>query len=277
MKLSARAAFFVLAIVLCAPAFAAETTPFERRVNDLIGIWFAAPPGKGAGRVFRVTNVKSADPASASIVAYYGYAHGAWHEASDVAVRPEGDRVRVEFTSRSDSRVVLHLDADNTLRGAVDTASGKRISLGFAHTSLPEVHRWAAEHPLPKVRANKSSTIDLVYLSAADCPSCRGWEAENIASGKLKGSPEWASIRFTEVSRISFKGRLAASDVPEHFRPAFERLEKARSSALYGTPSFVVLVNGEIRCASFGSGNYESLVFPTVQAAVREKLADAKN
>lgn len=256
------------------PAWASTT--FEQRVSSLAGIWFTTEAGDGKHRVFRVTNIKRVDSASAELVAYYGFAQGTWKEPEQMLVRPAGERVRIEFPLSDGWRAELFLETDDHVRGRLLKEGGRAIPLAFARTSIARVHQWIADNPVAGAKAHARSSIELVYVSAPDCPSCRGWEAEYTERhGKLKQTLGWTDLRFTEIGLGTYKGAARLHHFPEHMRPAIEKWFKASArSSISGTPWFVLLVNGERRCSAFGSGYFESLIKPCIAAALREKASD---
>lgn len=266
---------WVAVLAIASPTWGGAT--FEQRASSLAGLWFTTEAGDGKHRVFHVTNVKRVDSASAELVAYYGFAQGSWKEPEEMVVRLAGERIRIEFRTQSGRRAQLFLDPDDRIRGALSKDGTRPIALAFARKSLASVHQWIAENPSARTRAHKGSSIELVYVSAPDCPGCMGWEAVYTEGhGRLKGALGWADVRFTEIGLGSYRGAAGVRDFPERLRPAVAQWFRASGrSSINGTPWFVLLVNGERRCSAFGSGYFESLIKPCLTAALAEKAADA--
>ena len=179
----------------------------------------------------------------------------------------------VRFTSQSGMQIELRREHSGSLVGAALPNGGPSIPLQFEKTTLPAVHQWNADNPAKSVRASKESIVELVYLSASNCPYCRGWENEYLERGKLKNSPEWNAIRFTEVKRGTFNATVRVDDVPEHLRPAIGEVIAFRGRAIFGAPWFVLVVNGHARTYMFGTHDFDSQVYAAIRAALREKSA----
>jgi hypothetical protein len=260
----------LMAMAAGAAAAQAEKT-FEDRLDTLVGYWLAQSKDATRARVLRVTNVVFVEPKSAVLAGYYGTASAPWPEAKDITARLEGKQVALEIVSADNARITLNTTEDGGLRGAVGGRDGT-AALRFVRVTLPEIHRFIAENPLPKARAGRGARIELVYVGADDCPLCRGWEAAYLSQGKLKGTPEWKHLRFTEVKLATLKATFRVEDVPERLRANFNEMD-ANGVRIQGVPSFVLLVNNTLRAHALGTAGFETLIHAALRAAVREKLA----
>ena len=120
--------------------------------------------------------------------------------------------------------------------------------------------------------ARRDSTVELLYVSAADCGFCRRWEAQYLEGQKPKPSLDWADVRFTLVDIGTFRARFSADHAPAHLRPGMAKaMEAAGQSSLRGTPWFALFVNGEVRVHAFGINAFENRIQPAMRAALGEK------
>jgi hypothetical protein len=262
----------LVACAAAAPAAAQEEKAFGERVEALRGYWLAASRDAARARVLRITNVLLAESDFAVLAGYFGTASAPiWPEARNITARPEGGRVALEVESADGSRVALVSGAHDELRGATDRAGRGAPGSRFSRVSLPEIHRFAAENPLPEARARRGSEIELVYIGADDCSLCRAWEAGYLGQGKLDGSAEWKHLRFTEVKLPSLRTAFGVEHAPQRLQPLFGRMLDS-GVRIYGVPSFVLLVEGRLRAHALGTDAFDTLVHPALRAAVGEKL-----
>ena len=120
--------------------------------------------------------------------------------------------------------------------------------------------------------ARRDSTVELLYVSAADCGFCRRWEAQYLEGRKPRASLDWAGVRFTVVDIGTFRARFSADHAPAHLRPGMATaMEAAGQSSLRGTPWFALFVNGAVRSHGFGTNAFETRIQPAMRAALREK------
>jgi hypothetical protein len=267
--------FFALGLVTASGASAQETE-FAGKVNGLLGYWMARQDAESPPRAFglRVTNVLSVDRNSASVVAYFGDVRRGWDEAKNVRVDlgKDGFGVTLSFSAANGTAVQLEWQKDGSYVGEI-VWDGKR-NLQFEKTTLPVMQGWMADHPRPELRARKNSVIELVNLSAADCPYCLTWERDYIERGKLTKSELWPEIRYTEQKRARLRDPVRPADLPEHLRPAVLEAAKNRGRELTGAPWFVIVVDGRLRASLFGTGSFDSYVGATIRAAIRERAGD---
>jgi hypothetical protein len=265
----------LIAFAAAAPAVAQEDKAFEERVEALRGHWLAASKDATRARVLRITSVLLTESRFAVLAGYFGTASAPiWPEARDITARSEGRRIALEVESADGSRIALVSGAHGELRGATDWAGGDAPALRFWRVSLPEIHRFAAENPLPETRARRCSKIELLYIGADDCSLCRAWEAAYLGRGKLAGSAEWKHLRFTTVKLATLSTAFRVEHAPQRLRPVFgEMLDSG--VRVHGVPSFVLLVDGGLRVHALGPAAFDTLVHPALRAAVREKLTGA--
>jgi hypothetical protein len=122
-------------------------------------------------------------------------------------------------------------------------------------------------------QASKGASVELMYVSAADCGFCRRWEANYLDGRTPKASLDWAGgVRFTLVDIGTFRARFSASDAPAHLRPGMAKaMQAAGLESLRGTPWFALFVDGEVRVHAFGTTAFETRIQPAMRAALREK------
>jgi hypothetical protein len=142
----------------------------------------------------------------------------------------------------------------------------------FSRVSLPEIHRFVAENPLPQARARRGSKIELVYIGADDCSLCRAWEAAYLGQGKLEGSAEWKRLHFTTVKLATLSTAFRVEHAPQQLQPVFSEMLD-NGIRVQGVPSFVLLIDGKLRTHALGPAAFDTLVHAALRAAVREKLS----
>jgi hypothetical protein len=57
----------------------------------------------------------------------------------------------------------------------------------------------------------RESTVELLYVSAADCGFCRRWEAQYLDGQRPLASLDWAELRFTRVDIGTFRRPACAA------------------------------------------------------------------
>ena len=120
--------------------------------------------------------------------------------------------------------------------------------------------------------ARRDSTVELLYVSAADCGFCRRWEAQYLEGQKPRASLDWSKVRFTVVDIGTFRARFSADNAPAHLRPGMAKaMQAAGQPSLRGTPWFALFVDGEVRSHAFGTTAFETRIQPALRAALREK------
>ena len=125
--------------------------------------------------------------------------------------------------------------------------------------------------------ARRESTVELLYVSAADCGFCRRWEAQYLDGQRPLASLDWAQVRFTRVDIGTFRARFSAEDAPARLRPGLAKaMAAAGQASLRGTPWFALFVNGEVRSHAFGTTAFETRIQPAMRAALREKAPAAR-
>ena len=264
----------LLLVVMAAGTAAAQAEKtFEERVNTLVGYWLAQSKDATQARVLRVTNVIFADAKSAVLAGYFGTASSPiWPEAKDLTARLEGKRIALDIVSADNARITLTTGADGRLRGATVRPDGTAPAMRFSRVSLPEIHRFAAENPLPQARARRGSKIELVYIGADDCSLCHAWEAAYLGQGKLEGSAEWKHLHFTTVKLATLSTAFRVEHAPQRLQPVFSEMLDG-GVRIHGVPSFVLLIDGKLRAHALGPAAFDTLVHAALRAAVREKLS----
>lgn len=258
----------LLAFALAGTAAAQAERTFEQRLNGLIGHWLEQSKDAASARILRLTNVIFADGKSADLAGEFGPASAPiWPEARDITARFDGKRIAFEIITADNAKLVLTVESDGELRGPG--------AARFVRTAVPDVHRHAAEHPPPQLRARAGSRIELVYIGADDCSLCKRWEAAYLGRGKLEGSPDWKHLQFTMVKLPTLSTPFRADYAPQRLQPLIRNMLDS-GLRIHGVPSFVLLVDDKLRSHALGPGRFDTLIHPTVRAAVREKAGTAE-
>ena len=263
-----------LALLLVLPAHAASRnapSDFEKQVDGLRGHWFSDSGPANVRVVLYVSNVVQVSGNGAKLAAYWGLAPGPWRDAQAVAKDAAG-RLTLELLTWGKATVTLEPESADALTGKIALADGKTFPVRLMRSSQARIHEWLASNPLPGARATKDSVIELAYVSAADCPYCRGWEIEYLEGGAPKASLGWSGVGLTTVKIATFKASVRSDGFPSHLREPIAQLLKERGWTYFtGTPQYILLVNGKVRAYAFGTTNFASLIHPALQAALAEK------
>jgi len=252
-------------------------------LQEFSGFWFASIPTINNAwtlRAYPTNRYSSAHPDSPptlELAVDFGRADEGLKPAKKVALTTDvAGSPRLAFQADNGSNVSLIKTRRDQLDGDLLGANGTRHSLQLKRSTRAEVHRWLAENPGAKVRATRDSPVELVYVSAADCIYCRRWEGQYLENGAFKTSLGWAGVNFSTADIGSYKGAFQARHAPPHLQAAVERLlGRIERQSLRGTPSFLLFVNAEVRNYAFGTNDFETLIKPSIRAAVSEKALDA--
>ncbi len=265
-SLLARSAWVVLLALLAAGTASAQAEKyFEQRLNALLGHWLEQSKDVAHPRVLRLTNVIFADAKSADLAGQFGPASAPiWLEAKDITARIDGKRIAFDIVTADNTKLALTVEAGGELRGP----AGAR----FTRTAITDIHRYAAENPLPQLRARSGSKIELVYIGANDCSMCHAWEAAFLGRGKLESSADWKHMQFTQVKLVTLNTAFRVDHAPQRLQPIFRDMLDS-GVHIQGVPSFVLLVDEKLRAHALGPARFDTLVHVAVRAAVREKLA----
>lgn len=260
-------------LLACAGASSAAPPPseLEKQADALRGYWFSDSGALPQRAVLHVTNVLHVRGNEANLVAKWGPAALSWRDARKATARLAQNGVSLEVDAASGARLFLAQDGQGLLQGTV-AAGGKTTAVRLVKSTLPQIHLWLATNPTPEMRAAPGSDVELVYLSAADCGPCRGWERENLERDAPKSALGWEGLRFSRVERGSFRAPVRAEDFPEPLREPIAQYLKSRGwSYFQGTPQWVLFVNGKVRAYAWGTGSFNTLIHPAVEAALAER------
>ena len=236
---------------------------------QLQGYWISKVDGDAGAVLLRFAE---APDAASKISAAFRPARGSRWETADGFATTQN---RLELKRQDGGSISLQLDPGGRLNGKVTSGNGASYPVAFTRTILPDIHQWIAQNPAPAARARKGSTIEVLYVAAADCGWCRRWEAKYLEQQKPRPSLGWNEVRFSMVDIGTFRAYFGAADAPAHLRSAMAKtLDSDGSSLLRGTPWFALFVNGELRCQAYGINAFETLIQPAIGAALRERSQD---
>ena len=107
-------------------------------------------------------------------------------------------------------------------------------------------------------------TPTIVYLSAADCPNCRAFNASQRPA--FLASPEARRVQFREVERDTLRRPLVDSDWPQDLKwlPA-----AAGGQIRPATPGFIVIQGNTVVLVTYGVSNWTSMVLPKVRELLK--------
>jgi hypothetical protein len=267
-------ASLAVAAAICGPALAKnDLTAFEKQADGLRGYWFSDNGPANLRAVLNVTNLLTSEGSRAKLAGKWGGALAPWRDAREMSAAESNGKLTLELVSAASSKVALALEADGALAGSITVAGGKTYPIRLQRSTLPQIHEWIARNPLPETRAGKDSVVELAYVSASDCPYCRGWEIEYLGGGDApKPALGWDGLKLTTVKINSFKAAVGADGFPAHLQaPVAQMLKERGWRHLQGTPQFILLVNGKPRVHAFGTQYFSSLIQPALKAALAEK------
>lgn len=282
-KIAAASLYAVLATLMPQVAVSADAASAA-----LEGSWLVTV---GSERRERFLVVRGARTAQGKIaVSSTSYS---WLDGKDAPVKAWdcevfGDELRLRFLTPADSQVTVAFRADET------TASGTFLRKDGAVRELrmtripPEelaelrvAAKLAAKPQKAPARphANADSKIYLVYVSAPDCPSCSGYEAEYFGRKDLmaKVVPDFPKITYVKSGLATYKQpglNDPVSTVPAELAwlkgkgPDGKLLIKRR-----GVPFFALVVDQKIWAQGHGTTGLETLIAPEIKRAVAEKYA----
>jgi hypothetical protein len=282
-----RTAIFTAAL-LC--ALIAGMTPRILHAADaaaeaIEGAWIVSV---GSERKERFLIVRGARSEQGKIVAQS--VNYAYLEARDFPVKEwncevVGDEIRLRFVTVADSVATLtkRFDEDTT-SGTIVYKNGRAQTMRLTRVPFDEMQDLRAVAKLEarpatkpaRPHANSASQIYLVYVSAPDCPSCRGYEAEYFGRKDLmaKFVPDFPKIKYIKSVLATYKSRDLVSTLPPELqwmknmgpdgRPLIQRR---------GVPFFALVVDDRIWVQGHGTTGLETLLAPEIKRAVEEKFA----
>lgn len=214
--------------------------------------------------------------------ATYGYVDGKGKPVNDWRGEVSGDVIHLHFLTPAQSAIDVRFPfGTSALEGSMNTAEGKIFPVRWTRIDPEELQslRLASQANRRVTEAtsvHKDSKISLVYIGAADCPACRGYEAEFFGRMKKMAQifPEFSTIQYVKVSLGSYKGTLSAGVFPPELEwlagvgPTGKPVLRKR-----GTPFFAAVVDQKVIAQGHGVGALETLVAPAVKAAMSERGA----
>ena len=146
---------------------------------------------------------------------------------------------------------IRFVHAENRFSGTFEPGEGRaKVNLVFEKAVRRDVYEAAANNPPQRLRAKPESRIVLLYIGAEDCPYCKAWERDRLQGGLLTNMPEFKKIEFLTSKRLTLHQKAREADLPKGTEQYYPMLEKNYSKALTLSPSFVVLVNDQVRMSS---------------------------
>ncbi|MDP1613642.1 MAG: hypothetical protein Q8M11_21490 [Sulfuritalea sp.] len=261
--------FFSGLVANISMATAAES--FEDRVERLRGYWKLNHTNQSRQweiNVLEIVNIRWARDGKGEMLGAFGRLDTKRPYAS-IDVKESSGAVALSVSIDSGSSFDLSWDGKDKLSGKGKDGG----ELMFSKSTTAELWDQFSRNPDPRVRAGMNSMIELVYISASNCPYCAGWEAKYLEEGKLRKLPEGAKIAFTQISKVSYGGSISKRYFPEHLQPVRDEIgaNKIYWCTLGTTPSFLIVIDGKLRSGTCGSSNFETFVVPLIRYALAEK------
>jgi hypothetical protein len=264
-----------LALTLCEHAVGAKLVDPAWMVE---GAWLVSLEGEPRDRFLTLSGVKLNGDRLEVLNASYGYIDGSAKPVRQWQAIVEGDTVRIQFLTPAESQIDVVLIADEVaVLGELKSAKGKQFPIRL--TKLPaselaelrQARQASAKLAPPNIRSN--SRIVLLYVSASDCPSCRGYQAEYFGRKNLMATqlPEFSEIIYEKAFLGSYRGAATVANVlPPDLAPLAMPGANGEPSKIrcHGTPYFALIVDQKVIVQAHGVSGFESLVIPKIKQAV---------
>lgn len=263
---------------------AAEVDP---AAEALEGTWLVSVTGESRERFMVLSGAKSERGEVKLDRAEYGWLDGRPGNIKDWSALVRGNAIELRFLTPADSVVTARIGVeDTTVSGRIVYTSGRDLELRMTRLppeELAALREQAREQKAGTKKAAKAkavphagaqSTIHLVYVGSADCPSCRGYEAEYFGRKDLMTQvvPDFAKIRYVKSSLSTYRARDPVGRVPPELAWLAERGANGKYPlARRGVPFFALVVDDKVWAQGHGTTALETLIAPEIRRAVAER------
>ena len=242
------------------------------------GAWLVSVEGQTRDRFLTLSGVTLRGDRLEVANAVYGYIENPGKPPRQWQAVVEGDTIKIQFLTSADSLISLVLRVDEpAVLGQMTNKSGKEIPVRLTKlltSELDELRQAGrASVRLPSVAVRSDSRIVLLYVSASDCPACRGYQAEYFGRKNLMATqvPEFSEIIYQTAFLGSYRGGASvASVLPPELAPLATRGANGETAKIrcHGPPYFALIVDGKLVVQAHGTTGFETLVVPQIKRVV---------
>jgi hypothetical protein len=238
----------VAAVALALPLQLSADSPAEILTKRLVGRWLVVVEGESRTRTLEVRKIKQETDGSSVVDAAYGWSDGKLGKASLEAAVRDG-RVEITLTTGPGNVLTASEVMDERLDGVFTyTKSGKTKAASLEYTG--------AVQPRPRYGLKPESVVTVVYVGAADCPTCRFWE---IGEGHtFSKSPEAKVVRMREVHASTYRDTSSGW-------PADLTWVRDKAKVSSGTPRWLIVIDDRIVLNSRGLNGWTAEVHPLLK------------
>lgn len=135
------------------------------------------------------------------------------------------------------------------------------VALGLAACQTPA--SYTHERP-GRAEQNAPGTVQIIYVSADDCPWCQRWAREEGQA--FDRSPLRQRVVYSQINFSSFRSYRTREAWPEAQRGIYDQLVAANSN--FVSPHFILLRDG--RVIEWGGGTYswQRKIMPALTATL---------
>ncbi|MDO8252121.1 MAG: hypothetical protein Q7T78_20715 [Rhodoferax sp.] len=264
-----------LGLAICEYAVAAKIVDPAWLIE---GAWLVSLEGESRDRFLTLSGVKLNGDRLEVENASYGYIDGSAKPVREWQANVEGDTIKIQFLTPADSQISVVLNADEAaVLGQFRSKKGKQVPVRLTKLPASELAELrqasqASARPMSSVIRNNSRIV-LLYVSASDCPACRGYEAEYFGRKNLMAIrlPEFSEIIYHKAFLGSYHAASSvASVLPPELAPLALRGPNGEPSKIrcHGTPYFALIVDEKVIVQAHGITGLETLVIPQIKRVV---------
>lgn len=265
-------------------SFSRISKPTPLKPEEIVGNWLVHVEGEPRDRILQINSGRP-ESGKTRLDARYGYADAKLASLNEATLSEDDDLPQLHLVSPANSIVEARYiaNADGFFLGRILYTSGKEKAIRLTKIDLDSYRLAAGNALLAQLRVNKNSVIQVINISAPDCPFCEEWKYQNLKAGHngFRDSTEWNSVQMVRIDKSSYTTRgVSVYLFPDALKDIGKQLntDKRYKIVCLVTPAFVVLVDGKI--AKWGVGKqWETDVFPFIQqvVALKQKQPDGTN
>ena len=108
-----------------------------------------------------------------------------------------------------------------------------------------------------------SAPLTILYLSASDCPNCRGWE--QFKRPDFVRSPEGQRVPIREISRVSLGAPVATANWPDDLKWV-----QSATTVPQATPGFILIQANKVLTVAWGASGFDRVIVPYIRQALTQ-------